>query len=159
VGSRNKKPSASIGGPDFVRGEKQRRRKVEAHVSKLAVDGAEVLEERGHVFEEDVCGLDLLDDPDEVRPEGAFVRITEARARVRVRLAGETRSDDIHEATPRLAVEGCDIVPDRSRHQGRVFHPRHEDGRSVGFPLDMTHSSETSDPPSQPDLEPTNPGA
>lgn len=49
--------------------------------------------------------------------------------------------DDIHEAAPRSAVEGGNVVPDRRAIQGRVFHPCHERGRCVGFPLDVTHSS------------------
>lgn len=44
-------------------------------------------------------------------------------------------------ATPRDAVEGSQIVPYRSWIQGRVFHPCHESGRRMGFPLDVTDSS------------------
>jgi hypothetical protein len=56
-------------------------------------------------------------------------------------LAGIAAVDDIHQAAPRSAVEGGKIVPDRSAIQGRVFHPRHERSRCVGFPLDVTHSA------------------
>lgn len=59
----------------------------------------------------------------------------------RERLARVARRDEIHDSTPRAAIEGREIVPDRSRIQGLFFHPRHEAGRSVGFPLDMAHSS------------------
>lgn len=50
-------------------------------------------------------------------------------------------SDDIHASAPCCSVEGGNIVPDRRVIQGLVFHPRHESGRSVGFPLDVTYSS------------------
>lgn len=42
---------------------------------------------------------------------------------------------------PWLAVEGSKVIPDKRVIQGRVVHPRHESGRSVGFPLDETNSS------------------
>lgn len=44
-------------------------------------------------------------------------------------------------AAPRSAVEGSQIVPYRRWSQGLVVHPRHESGRRVGFPLDVTHSA------------------
>lgn len=44
-------------------------------------------------------------------------------------------------ATPWPAIEGFEVVPDRCRLQGLVFHPGHESGRSMGFPLDVTYSA------------------
>jgi len=35
------------------------------------------------------------------------------------------------------------VRPDRSAIQGRFFHPRHEDGRCVGVPLDVTHGAKS----------------
>jgi len=64
-----------------------------------------------------------------------------ALARDAERLTWIAASEDIHCATPRVAIEGSNIVPDRCFIQGRVFHPRHEGGRSIGFPLDVTQSS------------------
>ena len=57
------------------------------------------------------------------------------------RLARITRRKEIHRAAPRPAVEAGKVVPDRRLIQGLVLHPRHEDGRSVGVPLDVTHST------------------
>jgi hypothetical protein len=54
-------------------------------------------------------------------------------------LAGASANDAIHDAAKRSAVKGGHVVPDRSARQGLVFHPCHEDGRSVGFPLDVHH--------------------
>ena len=42
---------------------------------------------------------------------------------------------------PWAAVKRSQVVPDRRWLHGRFFHPGHESGRSVGFPLDITHSS------------------
>ncbi len=54
-------------------------------------------------------------------------------------LARRASSDEVHKATPRARVEGVEVVPDRSRCQGLLFHPCHEDGRSEGIPLDVHH--------------------
>jgi len=64
-----------------------------------------------------------------------------AFARDGKRLTRVAASEDIHRSTPRVAIESSNVVPDRCRIQGRVFHPRHEGGRSIGFPLDVTHSA------------------
>lgn len=76
-----------------------------------------------------------------MRPEMPRVVRAPSLARDGERLARIARSDDVHRAAPRAAVEGSNGVPDRCAIQGRVFHPRHEDGRGVGVPLDMTHSA------------------
>ena len=47
----------------------------------------------------------------------------------------------MNSTTPRSAVEGSKVAPDRRLTQGLVRHPRHESGRSVAFPLDETNSS------------------
>lgn len=44
-------------------------------------------------------------------------------------------------ATPRAAVEGGKVVPDRSFTQGLVRHPGHEKGRGEAVPLDVHHST------------------
>ena len=75
------------------------------------------------------------------------------------RLARIASSDDVHRAAPRAAVEGGNVVPDRRRIQGRVFHPRHEDGRGVGVPLDMTHSAISGACEVQSEVEPAGAGA
>jgi hypothetical protein len=54
-------------------------------------------------------------------------------------LARRAASNEIHDATPLSSVEGCNVVPHRSLWYGRFRHPGHEDGRSMGFPLDVHH--------------------
>tara|TARA_R110002012_G_scaffold16958_6_gene64464 strand:+ start:3508 stop:3774 length:267 start_codon:yes stop_codon:yes gene_type:complete len=70
------------------------------------------------------------------------------------RLAGIAGSDEMNLSAPRSAVEGSQIVPYRRRSQGLVFHPRHERGRGVGFPLDVTNSSILGDGDFDTELEP-----
>jgi hypothetical protein len=83
----------------------------------------------------------------------ARVVSTPAFARDGERLARIARSDDVHRAAPRAAVEGSNVVPDNSLIQGRVFHPRHESGCGVGFPFDMAHSTISGDGDGEPEVE------
>jgi hypothetical protein len=96
--------------------------------------GRDVLEERQR-------RRDFFEDACDVRPEPSFVGEPEPLTGIGPRLAGEPASDEVHLAAPWVAVEGREIVPDRSLIHARLFHPRHESGRSEGFPLDVTHNS------------------
>lgn len=126
---------------DFRR-RKQSCRKDVAHADQFSGDfGKSEAQMIGDIFEEDDRGGAFSDDAGNVRPEMARIGLAEAATRDRERLARIPRSEDIHEAAPRSAVEGCKVVPDRRRIQGFVFHPRHESGCCEGFPLDVTHSA------------------
>ena len=65
----------------------------------------------------------------------------------------------MNEATPWAAIKGGNVVPDRSRIQGRIFHPCHESSRSVGFPLDVTNSAVSGIGDVQSELKSAPPGA
>jgi len=120
----------------------QSRRNPAAHALKVSEHVVEGARQMGaDVLEEAPLGVDFGADAAEVGPQPAGVGGAEALAGAAFALARVASRDDIHEATPRAAVEGGNIVPDRSAIQGRVFHPGHESGRSVCFPLDVTHSS------------------
>jgi len=95
----------------------------------------------GDVLEEAPLGADFTHDPCDLGPEVARIGLALAMPREAEGLAGITGSDDMNAAAPRSAVEGSQIVPDRSRSQGLVRHPRHESGRGETVSLDMTYSS------------------
>ncbi|MFQ3664460.1 MAG: hypothetical protein SNJ79_00270 [Sphingomonadaceae bacterium] len=144
---------AFVGSADFRRCEEARRKAV-AHADQSCGDFGETeAEMMGDIFEEDEGRLDLADDTGDMRPEVAWVVGTPALARDGERLARIARSDDVHRAAPRAAVEGANIVPDNSLIQGRVFHPRHESGCGVGFPFDMAHSTISGDGDGEPKVE------
>jgi len=107
----------------------------------------------GDILEEDEGRLALADDAGDMRPEVARVVGTPAFSRDGERLARIARSDDVHRAAPRAAVEAGNVVPDRRAIQGRVFHPRHESGCGVGFPFDMAHSSISGQGDGKPEVE------
>lgn len=150
---------ALVGCADLRRRE-EACRKLVAHADQSAGDFGEAeAEMMGDVLEEDEGRLDLADDAGDMRPEVPRVVRAPALARDGERLARIARSDDVHRAAPRAAVEGCNIVPDRRAIQGRVFHPRHESGCGVGFPLNMAHSTISGDGDGEPEVETARAGA
>jgi hypothetical protein len=113
----------------------------------------------GDVLHEHESRSHVSDDPGDVGPEPSLVIDTSTLPGRGERLAGETGSDEIHSSTPRCTVERCEVRPDRSRIQGLVFHPRHESGRCVGIPLNVSHGSASDAGESQGELEPSVAGA
>jgi len=150
----DEEPLALVGRADFRRREEARRKAV-AHADQSAGDFGEAeAEMMGDILEEDEGRLDLADDAGDMRPEVARVVGTPAFARDGERLARIARSDDVHRAAPRAAVEAGNVVPDRRVIQNRLFHPCHENGRRVGFPFDMAHSSISGHGDGEPEVEP-----
>lgn len=97
------------------------------------------------IFEETERRSDFINDASNMRPEMARIFVAELSSCDAEGLAGIASMDDIHRFAPRFAVEGLNIVPDRSLTQSLICHPRHERGRSIGVPLDVTNSSISGD--------------
>ncbi len=155
----DEEPLAPVGRADF-RCREEARRKAVAHADQSSGDFGEAeAEMMGDILEEHEGRLDLADDAGDMRPEVPRVVRAPALARDGERLARIARSEDVHRAAPWAAVEGGNVVPDRRRIQGRVFHPRHEDGRGVGVPLDVTHSAISGEREVKPEVEPAGAGA
>ena len=155
----DEQPLALVGRTDFRRREEACRKAV-AHADQSCGDFGEAeAEMMGDILEEDEGRFDFADDAGDMGPEVARVVGTPALARDRERLARIARSDDVHRAAPRAAVEGSNIVPDNSLIQGRVFHPRHESGCGEGFPFDMAHSTISGDGDGKPEVKPASAGA
>ena len=156
---KDEEPLALVGRTDFRRCEEACRKAV-AHADQSAGDfGESEPQMMGDILEEYEGRLDLADDTGDMGPEVARIIRTPALARDAERLARIARSDDVHRAAPRAAVEGSNVVPDNSLIQGRVFHPRHESGCGEGFPFDMAHSTISGDGDGQPEVEPARAGA
>jgi len=156
---KDEEPLSLVGRTDFRRCE-EACRKLVAHADQSAGDFGEAeAEMMGDILEEHEGRFDLGDDAGDMRPEVTRVVRAPALARDGERLARIARSDDVHRAAPRAAVEASNIVPDRCAIQGRVFHPRHESGCGVGFPFDMAHSTISGDDDGEPKVEPARAGA
>ncbi len=152
-------PLALVGRTDFRRREEACRKAV-AHADQSCGDFGEAQAEMmGDILEEDERRFDLGDDAGDMGPEVAWVLRALAPACDRERLARIARSDDVHRAAPRTAIEGSNIVPDNSLIQGRVFHPRHESGCGEGFPFDMAHSTISGDGDGKTEVQPARAGA
>lgn len=108
--------------------------KVSRDVGKSQVDMA------FDIFEEGPFRSHLVDNAGDVGPEVSGIVCAAALAGAAEGLAGIAGSDDMNAAAPRAAVKGFEIVPNKRLAQGLVFHPGHESGRSMGFPLDVAHS-------------------
>nr|WP_296520899.1 hypothetical protein [Phenylobacterium sp.] len=155
----DEQPLALVGCADLRRREEACRKAV-AHADQSAGDFGEAeAEMMGDIFEEDEGRFDLGDDAGDMGPEVAWILTAEPSACNRERLARIARSDDIHRAAPRAAIEGSNVVPDNSLIQGRVFHPRHESGCGEGFPFDMAHSTISGEGNGEPEIKPACAGA
>lgn len=98
----------------------------------------------------------LLEDAVDLGPQVALVVGSASASCLRERLAWVSRNDEIHRATPASAVEGSQIVVDRSLIQRRLRHPFHEAGCGESVPLDHAHGA---DPAGQAEVETSDPGA
>ncbi len=87
------------------------------------------------VLQEHPSGLSLANDSGNVGPEPAFVFLTPTTTSDGDRLAREARSDAIHESTPRLAVEGGQIRPDRRFIQSSFLDLRCQNLGRISLPL------------------------
>jgi hypothetical protein len=150
---KDEQPFALVGRTDFRRREEACRKAV-AHADQSACDlGEAEAEMMGDILEEDEGRFDFADDAGDMRPQVTRVVRAPPLARHAEWLARIARSDDIHRAAPRAAVEGSNVVPDNSLIQGRVFHPHHESGRSEGVPLNVTQSSISGDGDGESEVE------
>lgn len=137
----NPQPLPPVGGANVGCGQ-SRPLRIEPEVGEiLQNDVQSSLDQWWNVLEEGDGGSNLLDDAGHVGPQPSIVVESLALPSLGERLAGEAGSEEIHSVAPRSAVEGCEVVPDRSWTQDLFFHPRHEDGRSEGVPLDIAHSA------------------
>ena len=142
------------------RRRKEACRKLVAHADQSCGDFGEAeAEMMGDIFEEDEGRFDFADDAGDMRPEVARVCRPLALACDAKWLARIPRCNDVHRATPRAAIEGSNVVPDRRVIQGRVFHPRHESGCGEGLPFDMAHSSISGQGDGEPEIDAPGAGA
>jgi hypothetical protein len=152
-------PLAPVRRADFRRREESCRKAVAHSDQALGDFGKSEPQMMRDVLQEYEGRLAFPDEASDVGPQVPRVGRALALSREGERLARIARKDDVHAAAPRSAAEACNIVPDRSRIQGRVFHPGHEDGRCVGFPLDVTHSPVSADGEVQAEIESAGAGA
>jgi hypothetical protein len=149
----DEQPLALVGRADFRRREEAHRKAV-AHADQSCGDFGEAeAEMMGDVLKKDEGRPDFVDDAGDMRPEVARIVRAPALARDGERLARVASREDIHRAAPWFAVETGNVVPDRRAIQGRVFHPRHDNGCGEGFPFDMAHRTISGQCDGEPDVD------
>jgi len=138
----NENPFAEVGGSHIGCGKMTplRIEPERGKVSEYAIESSSS-NEPWHILKENDGRLDFPDDPDDCWPDPAVICFAPLPSGGAPRLAREARSDAVHRSTPLPASEMFKIpAPNRCWLQRRVAHPRQENSRSVGFPLDVTHS-------------------
>lgn len=96
------------------------------------------------VFKETQCGFNLSNDSSDRRPKVARIVLPSAATGEAERLARVSASDAIHNSTPRAAVEGSQVAPDRCRSHGFLFHATRQDAGRESFPLNVTDDARAS---------------
>ena len=90
------------------------------------------------VFAEETRRPHGAHNPEDVRNEEAGIVGAEPFAGDAVSLAWIAGSDAMNAATPRAAIEGGKVAPDRCRMKPPRVHRRNQACRSSGFPLHVT---------------------
>ncbi|HEX9640771.1 MAG TPA: hypothetical protein VGB13_05610 [Candidatus Krumholzibacteria bacterium] len=156
VGSESKPPLPDVRRAEVLGSRHARRTHDEAHCSKVSNGSSK--SSPVDVLEEDSCGLAVADDPGDLGPDSALVGVSASLAGEAVGLAREARSDEIHDATPRLAIEGSEIRPDRRMIQSTRFALRDQDVDAESFPLHVTDRAKVSDHELESEGDPADPG-
>lgn len=91
-----------------------------------------------HVLEEGESTSGVANDSETIGPEVALVLGPELFPGDAVGLTREAAKDEIHCATPRCAVEGSEVSPNRRDVQGTVRHTRDQERGGSSFPLHVT---------------------
>jgi hypothetical protein len=100
-----------------------------------------MLKETWRVFDEDTPWLNLSANPDELGPKSSFVLVPLLFSCIAIRLARESRMEDIHHSSISSAREGANIVPDRRIVQTSLFHILCQDFGAIDFPFHVTNGA------------------
>lgn len=138
IHSKDEEPVSLLASTNFFR-TKQPRRNFVAQAFKVGGNLIEPeAEVAGHVFEKYECRFDFAKDSVDMRPKVPRIIVSTTLTREAERLAWVARSDAIHRATPREAVEGSHVRPNRRLIQTVRFHRRSQVLDGEGFPFHPT---------------------
>lgn len=150
----------------FVRGAHAGRReqnpfRIEPERGKVSKDGAEAQSKVPcHVLKEDPFRPDFADDAGDVGPNPSRVVESASLAGDGEWLARIAGGDEIDKTSDRICWKvGKVAAPNRRRLQARVFHPGQQDGRGVGFPLDVHQRTSVGSGDADAEFESSNAGA
>lgn len=148
-----------MGSAHFCRRE-QSRFNSEAHFEKLVSDFFEPnADEAGDVLEEAEVGVDFPDEPDKMGPEVPGIFLAELASGTTEGLAWEAPNDRLNDSTPRLAIEGSQIRPNRRLVKESLFHARSQNFAGIGFVLHVAYDSSSRERHSEAEIESAGSGA
>jgi hypothetical protein len=151
--AKDEEPLSKVRSADFSRREDSRLNCI-AHSSKGGCDFLKPdADESRDVFKEAEVGTAFFHDSDEMRPQIAGVCLAKSLASDGDRLAWESANDSMNLSTPRAAVEGCEIRPNRRVIQGFLFHARSQDFAGEAFVLNAADCSSSWHRQAEPEIE------
>jgi len=142
--SEDEQPLSLVACADFLRCEQSRRNLVTQAFKvcgDLCKSEAEVA---GHVFEKYDWWFNFANDSMDLGPKVSRIVLSTTFAGDAERLARVARSEAIHDSTPRTAIEGSQIRPQRRLSQAARFHSRRQVLAGERFPFDPTDCSSAS---------------
>ena len=138
VGSKGEEPLSPVRSANALC-RSQCCRNAEAHRVKLFGDDIEPVSQMvGDVLDEDERRSTLAHDPCDLGPEVSRIVSSESKPHRGERLTRVSRSDEIHDSTPRDSVESVQVRPDRKVTQVPGFHSADKHCRGERVPLHST---------------------
>lgn len=107
----------------------------------------------GDVFEKTPLGVDFPNDAGNLGPEVSRVSFSKQSPGFTERLTRVAANDAIHDTTPRVAVEGSQIRPNRCFIQAAFFHPFNQNLATVTFPFNEADCASNRDRQSDAEIE------
>jgi hypothetical protein len=100
-----------------------------------------VSKETWNVLQQAPSGSHFANDSDGLGPHVSVVVLSSLGSGDTEGLAWESRSDDIHKATPGPRIKGSDVVPDREQGKHAVSLPAEKHLPAVGVDFDRAYGS------------------
>jgi hypothetical protein len=111
------------------------------------------------VLKKEEFGSNLAKDAPHFRPHISLVSFKLSASGKAVSLARDSRANNIHDSTPREAVEGAKVIPDRRRIQATFFHASNKRAGGKCFPFHVSDAAvAVSERNSQSEFETANSG-
>jgi hypothetical protein len=127
-------------GADVVRPQHSPFR-IEPHRGQVSKDNSKSSNsEHWGVLHEDVAGFHLANDAGHFPPKaGSFAGNASAFSCAANVLAREAARNHINHSSPRLPVEGANVIPDRERRKNSIVLPLAQNPNGVWLPLNGAH--------------------
>jgi hypothetical protein len=123
--------------------------RIEPRFGQVRENGSKVRvsKETWDVLQERVSGSNVANAANRIGPEVPLVVDSKPLPCLAERLARESRSDDIHDSSPRLSIEGSDVSPDGERLKAPIILSLHKNPLTVGIDFNSADRFEAKENP------------